>query len=114
MYAVIVKYTVDFYLFDEEYHIEGGTSVTLSKLFEELAFVKEVSEVRDVKFSSPELLSVEKDGNDWVLNSLKEFHTKELLTVIMEDDSVVSIGVMDKFSGAEGECGSCMPCHNRG
>ena len=107
VYAVIVKYTVDFYLFDEEYHIEGGTSVTLSKLFEELAFVKEVSEVRDVKFSSPELLSVEKDGNDWVLNSLKEFHTKELLTVIMEDDSVVSIGVMDKFSGAEGECGSC-------
>ena len=107
VYAVIVKYTVDFYLFDEEYHIEGGTSVTLSKLFEELAFVKEISEVKDVEFSSPELLSVEKHGKDWVLTSLREFHTKELLTVTLKDDSVVMIGVMDKFSGAEGECGTC-------
>lgn len=111
VYAIVVNYTVDFFFCDAKYSMDGGSEIYLSQLFGKLEIPTEVSEVDKVIFSNKRLVGVEqKDNNgkaDWLLTSLEPFKSKQLLTVTLKDGTIIEIGVMDKFSGVSGTCGTC-------
>ena len=103
VYALV--YTVDFsYEVDGEtfeYSLEGGGSIGLTTLLPLLGIVDEedaglfVSEIEDVQFSDDTLVKVERNEDDWVLNSRKPFDTEETLTVTMKDGQQFVVNVTD-------------------
>jgi hypothetical protein len=95
---------VDFYWGDYEFHLNGGEEITLSQLFEKLNVTEiAVSDVEDVTFSDESLVKVEKQGEDWVLKSLKAFSTEEKLTLTLKNGNTVEIRVTDNQRDSEQE-----------
>ncbi len=106
-----VVYTVDFAYGEYTYSIEGASSILLSQLFAKLGIGVNVSDVTNVEFSDPSLLSIEKTGlfgagNDWKLTSLAPFNTDEQLTVTFFDGSKLVINVTDENSDLTSMLGS--------
>lgn len=100
VYAVV--YTVDFHYGDGEYDfsIAGESSILLSDVFARLKIDTDIADVEDVAFSDESLVKVEKvnkifGADDWKLTSLKPFDTEEMLTVALNDGSVIAIRVTD-------------------
>ena len=115
-----VVYTVDFHYEngdgDEtksfDFSINGGNSVTLSELVEVLGILDGtkyenieafLDAVEDVRFSDDSLVSVTKDGNDWILTSLQSFTSNEELTITMNDGQVFTVLVTDPPGGPSNE-----------
>ena len=88
-------FTVDFYYEGFEYHLPGEGSILLSQLLTMLCIERDVSKVASVSFSDPTLISVTRQGSDWLLTSLASFDTQETLTVVMENGDTYSIDVTD-------------------
>ena len=94
---VVMGYTVDFQQGEYIYSIAGESSVTLSKLFQELKITEvALNEVSDVVFSDPTLIQVEKKDGDWLLSSLKPFATEETLSIMLNSGSTMVIRVTDE------------------
>lgn len=91
----ILKYTVDFTFGELEFHMAGGSSVLLSELSAALKLEIDISNVEDVYFSNPELLSIKMLEADWRLTALQPFSTQEILTLAMSDGAFVVIRVTD-------------------
>lgn len=97
----VFYFTVDFHYEDLTYIIEGNSSTTLSKLFENLELPFNSSNAVNVEFSNPEYISVRavydelNEITDWELTSLAPFTTKETLTVNFADGSTLAIDVTD-------------------
>ncbi len=98
----VLVYTVDFYSGDYEYHLNGGGSILLSELISNLNIAKNdqgdivaINEISDVSFSNSKLLKVTKLKDDWQLDSLKAFKTQEILSIILKDETVITVLVTD-------------------
>ncbi len=92
-------FTVDFYYEGYEYHLEGGSDVSLSHLFEQLGIADApVNEVAGLSFSDPSLVEVKRQDGDWTLHSVAPFDTEETLVVTMANGDVYSIRVTDAKS----------------
>lgn len=101
VYAIV--YTVDFTFSGYTYSIEGGSSILLSSLANQLGLHDsehdkdfDIKEVTDVSFSNPNLVSIAKQDNDYVLTSLQPFTSPETLTIYMNDGSKYLVGVKDE------------------
>ncbi len=112
VYAIV--YTVDFHYGDGEYDfsIKGESDIMLSEVIERLHMEPlTINDVRDAKFSDPDLVKVEKVGgavdaengtvpaDDWKLTSLKAFSTDETLTLTLNDGTDVVVKVTDAPAG---------------
>ena len=118
VYAVV--YTVDFSYNGYEISIKGGSSILLSSLARILSVDGfSVSDVENVEFSNPSLISVSRvdegtvitgivvlNGDeikvsdvavegDWVLESLQPFDTEETLVITLTDGKVITITLTD-------------------
>jgi hypothetical protein len=100
VYAIV--YTVDFTYSNYAYSIEGGSSILLSSLAQELGLRDiaqsrdfAIEDVDDVTFSDSSLVSVTKQDGDFVLTSLKPFTSTEKLTILMKDGSKYEVEVKD-------------------
>lgn len=100
VYAIV--YTVDFTFSGYTYSIEGGSSILLSSLADQLGLHDserdkdfDINEVTDVSFSNPSLVSIAKQDNDYVLTSLQPFTSAETLTIYMNDGSKYLVDVTD-------------------
>lgn len=93
---LLYTYTVDFHLGADVYTIPGNSSVMLSEIFEELSLSYDVTDVVNVTFSSPELISVEHVETDWKLTSLRAFSTDEVLTIELSDGTIIGIDTTDE------------------
>ena len=91
-----IVYTVDFTIDTRTFNLIGGHSINLSELMAKLG-VKDfnISKVKNVTFTNPELLSITNTGADWLLTSLQPFQTNERLVIEMVDGSKITIGVTD-------------------
>lgn len=94
-FSTFAAYTVDFEYEGVKYSIPGESSIYLSELFEQLRIPHDVEEVTNAVFSDTSLVTVTKDGSDWLLTSLKAFNTDETLTVSLSDGSSFVIKVTD-------------------
>ena len=92
VYAVV--YTVDFEYEGYTYSINGGSSILLSELFDVLNIEDQIENAENVTFSNPDLVGVEKIGDDWTINSLKAFSSQESLIVLFPNKQI-SIIVTD-------------------
>ena len=93
----VIKYTVDFYYGEFEFHLNGEGSMTLSALFAALEIDRSAADAVNVVFSNPDLLSVvpTDDGADWTLTSLQPFNTAETLTVDFRNGDQIVVRVED-------------------
>ena len=107
VYGVAAYYTVDFYYDSEgkshEYHMNGGSEIKLSELFGKLGIDRGTSDIDKVDFTDNSLIEVSKDGDDFILKSLKPFKSVETLTVTFKDGAVIEIRTEDEI--AEGKFG---------
>lgn len=136
---IFYTFTVDYYYGDAEYHQPGMSTITFSKLFDELGIdlnvipvtaaadeeseavaesaYKIFKEIANVTFSDDTLLAVEYDeeSGDWTLKSLKPFSTSEMLTGEFEDGTYIVISVADDIDepslveSGGGESGEVVP-----
>ncbi|MBP3815653.1 MAG: Cna B-type domain-containing protein [Firmicutes bacterium] len=109
VYGVVYYYTVDFYYTDNEgaqseYHMNGGSEMMLSELFEKLGINKAASDVTSVDFTDTSLVRFTKSGSDWIIKSLKPFTTSEMLTITFNDGSEINILTKDAVNGTVGGC----------
>lgn len=103
---VLCAFTVDFHWGEYTYSIAGEDSIALSALFAELGITEvTLADVKDVSFSSPELVAVEKLEDDWRLTSLAPFTTEEALVLTLKNGQSVEILVTDADVVASGTCG---------
>lgn len=65
-------YTVDFYYGEFEYHLTGGSAMTLSELFGLLGIEANAAEAVSVEFSNPELLAIYHITEDTTLQQVKQ------------------------------------------
>ncbi len=92
-------FTVDFWYEGYEYHLPGGSEISLSQLLRELRLDGVVTgEVASVSFSDPSLVEVQRRGDDWVLRSLVAFDSQETLIVTMANGNVYVVDVTDAKS----------------
>ena len=105
-FSEFIIYTVVFQYHDYDFTIPGGSGVLLSELFEQLGIEREVSSVTSVDFTDYDLISVEKEGDDWRLVSLQSFTTEEKLTVSFDDGTALEIVVLDDTNSEELGTGS--------
>lgn len=106
-YALV--YTVTFAYDGEgnvyQYSMPGGTGLSLRELLIDLGMKTEdnvdsyLSHVVNVAFSKPDCMTLTKEGNDWLLQSVHAFDTPESLTVAFDDFSMLAIPV--SVSGIE-------------
>ena len=95
-FSTFAAFTVDFAFAGATFSIPGETSIKLSQVFDQLKMPLYVADVADVTFTDTELVTVAKqEDGDWLLTSLKAFHTDEKLTVTMKDGTVYEIDVTD-------------------
>lgn len=90
-----VTYTVDFHLNETSWSMNGKESVKLSDLLTELGTDLDIACVSDAAFSNGDLVQVTRQGEDWLLTSLRPFDSSETLTLALKDGSVVTIAVTD-------------------
>ena len=100
-YALV--YTVTFAYDGEgnvyQYSMPGGTGLSLRELLIDLGMKTEdnvdsyLSHVVNVAFSKPDCMTLTKEGNDWLLQSVHAFDTAESLTVTFDDFSMLAIPV---------------------
>ena len=107
-----VVYTVDFeYDVDGQkytYSIEGGSSISLADLLQQLHVIKDdpdtepneaelfMEDIETVEFSSPDLVNVEQnEEGKWTLTSLQPFTSEETLTVSMKNGDQFVVKVTD-------------------
>ena len=95
VYGVAYYYTVDFYYNNAEYHMNGGSEMMMSDLFNKLDIEKNVADIVNIEFTNETLVSFTKDGADWLIKSLAPFKTSETLTITFTDEEVIVIGVED-------------------
>ena len=94
-FSTFAGFTVDFEYDGDPFSINGYDSILLSDLMDNLKMPVYVRDVQDVTFSNYKLISVEKQGEDWLLTSLMAFTSVESLKVIMKDGTVYDITVKD-------------------
>ena len=97
-FSEFAGFTVDFHYNDVDFSIEGMTSILLSELFAALGIDEDTTNAKHVIFSDPELVSVDEEGDDWRLTSLKAFQTEEALIITFEDEHTIIIDVTDAAS----------------
>ena len=93
--AFALAYTVDFVYYGATFSITGGSVITMAEVFARLVISLDAAEIADVTFSDTTLVCPENTENGWQLVSLAPFTSEEVLTVMMEDGTVVVIGVRD-------------------
>ncbi|MCR5294256.1 MAG: hypothetical protein K6E30_03645 [Lachnospiraceae bacterium] len=111
----VVGYTVDFHWGGNTFSYPGGTTFVLSELLRDLGMADiNAKDIETVSFSDPSLIAVEKvyvlasnaaernaeDGEpeeteEWILISLKPFHTDETLRITMKNGRAISMPVTD-------------------
>ena len=94
-FSTFVGFTVDFDYEGVKFSIPGESTIYLSELFEQLRIPHDVDEVTNVVFSDTSLVTVAKDGTDWLLTSLKAFTSNETLNVTLKDGTSFTIKVTD-------------------
>ena len=94
-FSTFAGYTVDFEYNGVPFSIPGGSEILLSDLMDQLKMPFEVADVADVAFTNYDLISIEKQENDWLLTSLQAFQTEETLTITMTDGEAYEILVRD-------------------
>ncbi|MBQ7344459.1 MAG: hypothetical protein IJW45_00160, partial [Oscillospiraceae bacterium] len=94
-FSAFAVFTVDFEFDGVPFSINGLDDILLSKLLDELEMPIFIEDVAEVTFSDYSLISVEKQGDDWLLTSLQPFTTTESLKVTLEDGKVYDITVKD-------------------
>ena len=113
VYGVVYYYTVDFYYTPEgkgdggedagaetaEYHMNGGSEMMMSELFDKLGIERSTGNITQVDFTDESLVTFTEEEGDWRIRSLKPFTTGEVLTITFSDGSTVVIGVEDAVSG---------------
>ena len=98
VYAIV--YTVDFDYDGNKHTIAGESEILLSVLFDKLGISADVTGSA-VTFSDPSLISLsavtDETGAtvDWLIKSLKAFHTEETLTILLSDGTELVILVTD-------------------
>ena len=98
-FSTFAGFTVDFEYGGAFYSIYGLESILLSELLDVLQVPIFLSDLADVTFTDPALISVEKQADgDWLLTSLGAFETTETLTITMKDGRVYNIVVTDAAS----------------
>ena len=97
-FSTFAGFTVDFEYENAKFSINGLTSILLSEVFQKLNAPLDVEDVKDVAFTDYSLISIEKQGADWKLTSLKAFQTTEALTMTMKDGQVYEIKVTDAIT----------------
>lgn len=97
-FSTFAGFTVDFAFEGAEFSIPGETSIYLSEVFEQLKMPLYVEDVASVDFTNTELVTVTKDGDDWLLTSLAAFTSEEKLTVTMNSGDVYVIDVTDAIT----------------
>lgn len=97
VYGIVYYYTVDFYYNGNEYHMNGGSQMLLSELFEKLGITKNVTDVTDVTFTDDSLVTITKENDDYRITSLKPFTTSEELSITFDDGEVIIINVEDAY-----------------
>lgn len=113
-FSTFYGYTVDFLYNGTWYSISGGSSITLSELFGTLGISREVTDVTEVTFSDPSLISITpfetSDPNtetetsfdlytEYNLTSLAPFETEEFLYVTFSNGDELVINVYDDING---------------
>ena len=116
----VFAFTVDFHKDGKDYSIPGMTQILLSTLIEKLEIKKEngelvdVKEVEEVKFSNPDLVTVEKVSGiisytdeeglkegvdvgekDFLISSKGPFSSDEELTLVLSSGEAVTVKVTD-------------------
>lgn len=94
-FSTFVGFTVDFDYEGVKFSIPGESTIYLSELFEQLRIPHDVDEVTNLVFSDTSLVTVAKDGTDWLLTSVKSFTSDETLTVTLNDGTSFTIKVTD-------------------
>ena len=99
-YGVVYSYTVDFYYTPKdgkasEYHMNGGSEMMLSDLFDKLGISRKTSDIKSLEFTDESLVSFTKESGDYRIKSLRPFTTGEQLTVNFTDGTVITIKVED-------------------
>ena len=100
VYGVVYYYTVDFYYTSEagqdtEYHMNGGSEMMLSDLFDKLGIERNTSDIETVDFTDESLVRFTAQDGDYVIKSLEPFSTSETLTVTFKDGEAIVIAVED-------------------
>lgn len=85
-------FVVNFLYEGKTYALEANGSVYLSELLESLGITQTAA---DVSFSDPSLVSIQQEGEDFLLTSLQPFSTEEFLTVTLQDGQTIVIRVID-------------------
>ena len=100
-FSAFIVFTVDFEYGEYTYSIGGKESVLLSELFAALNIEQAMAEITSVEWEAREeydpneLISIEKQEEDWKLNSLKAFDTVETLIIKVGDLKEYRIKVTD-------------------
>ena len=91
------EYSVTFSYQGYVANLQGGASMSLSRLAPKLGISLSLSDVFDVVASDNTVLSVTHDNtsNDWMIQSLKYFETEETLTVRLKNGTQYIIKVTD-------------------
>ena len=100
-FSTFVGFTVDFEYEGIQFSINGMDSILLSELMDQLKMPLDISDIADVSFTDYSLVNVTKQGNDWLLTSLKAFQTEELLTLVLTSGNIRTIKVTDAVVGAK-------------
>ncbi len=100
-FSAYVMYTVDFTYKGYSWSMAGENSITLSELFSRLGIEERGLDAANVSFTDESLLSVTREGEDWLLTSLAAFQTNETLTVTMTDGTEYIIDVTDKVYNSD-------------
>ena len=105
----VLRYTVEFTYTNpitnikKEYSIKGGQSVCLSNILNSLNIWDVDLKDSKVYFTNPDLLEIYKKTDnennicDWNIKSLKPFDTEELLTIVLNDKTMMLIKVTDSM-----------------
>ena len=97
---IVASYTVDFEYNGYRFSMPGGGALLLSELFEALHLDGDATQIVDVTFTDPILLTVEPYGDEWRMYSHCAFATAETLTITMADGTVYEIAVTDDVSNS--------------
>ena len=89
------SYTVDFTYDGYTLKLEGNGSIMLSQILSILNIPVNMADIAAVDFTNYDLLSFEKQGDDWKVTSLKSFDTPETLTITMANGNKYVIEVTD-------------------
>ena len=91
-------YTVDFYYGEYEYHLDGGTYMSLKNLLTILHIVEEdqvqefVNNIADVTFTNPALLSVSKVEEDTTVGELiKKLGVEPFYSVLLSETDITAV-----------------------